>query len=198
MNVTGEQWLMQLNISTGLRNLRCHLFQAQDHSVPCLWEQDGAFSIQFWRLDQGPAGRTRNWPVRMRSMQFTTSSASSTLKHIGGLNLMTFSQGPSVLMQILSSSFSLMVNQKWHPHEEGRQSKSWICGVKSPPLHQQWCCFRGGGLLLSVCHQLSSHKQSDTSLKIKIFRHKSHPSTLDVGTSSHPLEQWGSFTDQRH
>lgn len=68
-----------------------------------------------------------NKPVRMRSIQHATCSASSTLKHMGGLNFKMFSQGPSVLTQILSSSFNLVyagskvtISQKW------RSSKEWV------------------------------------------------------------------------
>lgn len=49
--------------------------------------------------------------VRMWSIFSATSSASAALKHIGGLNLMTFSSGPSVLTTILSS-FILVKNRR--------------------------------------------------------------------------------------
>lgn len=85
----------------------------------------------FQYLDAHSNGRTTNWPVRMRSMQLTTSSASSILKHIGGLNLITFSQGPSVLTQILSS-FNLTNNQKWKSAFGGKKRlKIWWAVVWS-------------------------------------------------------------------
>lgn len=102
-------------------------------------------------------------------MQLTTSSASSILKHIGGLNLITFSQGPSVLTKILSS-FNLIIRNSHLCIREVKKLtniKQLWCGLKSIPLHQQSCCFCGGSLLFSVCYQLNSHKQSCTSLKKK-------------------------------
>lgn len=51
-------------------------------------------------------------PVRIRSIHLATTFASSILKHMGGLNFTTLSQGPSVLTQIRSSSFSLRPSSK--------------------------------------------------------------------------------------
>lgn len=92
---------------------------------------------------------------------------------------MTFSQGPSVLTKILSS-FSLTIRNSHLCIWEYKKSS---CGLKSVPLHQQSCCFSGRSLLLSVCYQLNSHKQSDTSLKTKNFRDKIVFSILDIGTN---------------
>lgn len=102
-------------------------------------------------------------------MHRTTSSASSILKHIGGLNFTTFSQGPSVLTQMLSSSFNL----RRKAHAVKSFCRDWILEdcqrCTEVPLHHTRCCFCGRSLLLPVCDQLETHKQAHTSKK---GRHK--------------------------
>lgn len=100
--------------STGLTNLRCLLFQVWGHWPRCLGNKMTIFilvqskTLWLWLVVWVCVCQ----PVRIRSIHLATTFASSILKHMGGLNFTTLSQGPSVLTQIRSSSFSLRPSSK--------------------------------------------------------------------------------------
>lgn len=117
----------------------------------------------------------------MLSMRWTTSSASSMLKHIGGLNLMTLSHGPSVLMQILCS-FNLKHTRTWLVQHSSSAQRLESRGAGfmmwqeetfdiSPVLYlcTRWAAIPVAGVLVSLFSTISTPTNNPTPLLTRSF-----------------------------
>lgn len=114
--------------------------------------------------------RWRAKPVRMWSILFTTRSASSTVKHMGGLNLSTLRWGPSALSRMYCS-LSLRWRSSW---ESIRTQLEWDGEVTNEiqTMHLLindflgLCCCRRE--FRPVLHKLHPNKQTTTPARSNV------------------------------
>lgn len=136
--------------------------QTQRHMT--IWNKSFLFSMYIKLFFTWTQKKPKAKPVRMWSILLTTRSASSTVKHMGGLNLSTLRWGPSALSRMYcsfslrwtSSLESIRAQLEW---DDGLTNEIQIMHLLINDFLGLGCCRRE---FCPILHKLNANKEATT------------------------------------